>query len=83
MNPNRDFVFSALDGERDYQDTLNSRTLEIGEEILLLEEYTTRARKEWAENFISEESTMDMIRKVGGIALRCMEHHGVPKRKAK
>lgn len=73
-------VYSAINTERDYQDSLNGRTLEIGEEILLLEEYIVRARVQWTGNFASEESTLHMIRKVAGIAVRCMEHHGAPRR---
>lgn len=76
METVRNKVYTAIDGERAYQNMLNGRTLEIGEEILLLEEYVTRARVQWTGNFASEESILHMIRKVAGIAVRCMEHHG-------
>lgn len=69
-------AFLVLDGERKYQDGLSARSLTIGEEILLLQEYAIRAREEWTGLPGDTEEALNMIRKVGGIALRCMEHHG-------
>ncbi len=71
-------AFLVLDGERKYQDGLNGRELTVGEEILLLQEYATRAREEWTTDFDTnpEVEALNMIRKIGAIALRCMEHHG-------
>jgi len=75
-------AYIAIDGERKYQDSLNGRALLVGEEILLLEEYTRRALKEWAEDFTNspEPGAMHAIRKIGAIAVRAMEHHGALKR---
>lgn len=75
-------VYKAIDGERKYQDSLNGRALLVGEEILLIEEYAMRARKEWAVDFSDnpEIVAMHFIRKVAAIAVRAMEHHGALKR---
>lgn len=76
-------VFLTIDGERKYQDTLTDRVLSIGEEILLLQEYATRAREVWTEDFeYPEAEALEDIRKLAAIALRCLEHHGAPKREA-
>ncbi len=77
-------VFKSIDGERRYQDTLGGRKLSVGEEILLLQEYATRAREEWTSDFDNDPETeaMNMIRKIGGIATRTLEHYGAhPRRK--
>ena len=77
-------VFCVLDGERKYQDSLCGRPLLIGEEILLIQEYAKRARREWTEDFCDgdavEGEALNMIRKITAIGLRCMEHHGAPER---
>ncbi len=77
----RQEVYVAVDGERDYQEVLNPDTLSIGDEILLLEEYAERARYEWSIDFGEPETeALNMIRKIAGIAIRCMEHHGAQMR---
>ena len=81
MSTTREEVYKAIDTERAYQDQLNERTLTIGDEILLLIEYTARARTEWSNEFeYPEEKTLEMVRKVAGIATRCLENHGVKPR---
>ena len=54
--------------------------MSIGEFVLLLEEYTYRARLEWSLEKKPEHRTLHFIRKVAGIAVNCMEQHGAPKR---
>jgi hypothetical protein len=81
MKTSRDEVYAAIDGERDYQDT----ELGVGEnsvpgEILILESYIARARASWVDDYNSRAPALRMIRKVAGIAVRCMENHGAPKR---
>lgn len=82
MTHKRQEVYDCIDGERDYQDSLNSRRLESGEEILLIQEYADRARLSWTENFTENPNSeyLHMVRKIAGIAVRCLEHHGVPQR---
>ncbi len=78
---NRTEVYAAIDSERDYQNELSSFVLTIGEELLLLEEYISRARKTWTEEFTQPEvETLRAVRKIAGIATRCMEHHGAHNR---
>ena len=84
----RSEVYKAIDSERAYQsatwpgidaDPDNPHT--IGEDILLMEEYVKRAREEWTKVADSPDmEALHMIRKVAGIAVRCMENHGAPYR---
>jgi hypothetical protein len=83
----REAVYAAIDGEREYQDrvwgngpSLDSRPLSIGEDILLIEEYVARARDSWSREARPELGALHMIRKIAGIAVRCMENHGAPLR---
>jgi hypothetical protein len=80
----RQEVYEAINTERDYQDGLWKQTPEhqtsIGETVLLIEEYTARARLEWTGEPAPETQTLHIIRKIAGIAVRCMEQHGAPKR---
>lgn len=80
-------VYAAIDGERDHQDKVwgdgpaaDPRPLSIGEDILLMEEYLVRARLEWTKVGRPEIEALHMIRKIAGIAVRCMENHGAPTR---
>lgn len=68
-------VYAAIDSERAYQDSMwpedapaDPRPLSIGEGILLIEEYHTRA--------LIEIDSLQSIRKIAGIAVRCLENHG-------
>lgn len=76
-------AFTALDGEREYQDGFNGRQLSVGEELCLLQCYINKAMTEYANtlNAPSEPATMKVIRKIGAVCLRAMEHHGSIKRK--
>jgi hypothetical protein len=84
----RSEVYAAIDSERDYQDSLwpqDSRPgapnpLSIGEFVLMLEEYTARARSEWTAEKAPESRTLGIVRKIAGIAVNCMEQHGAPRR---
>ena len=84
----REKVYELIDGERDYQqrvwDGLNGEAdnpLTEGEFVLLLEAYIVKARTEWQVEEKPAEKTLDMVRKVAGIAVNCMEQHGAPARK--
>lgn len=92
MTP-RNEVYAAIDTERDYQDRVwaennpvnpthptDPRPLSIGEDILLMEEYLSRARTKWTGALRPELEALDIVRKVAGIAVRCMEAHGAPRR---
>jgi hypothetical protein len=84
---NRNTVYAAIDSEREYQDRVWSenaptdpRPLSIGKDILLIEEYVTKARLAWSKEMRPELGALEQIRKIAGIAVRCMENHGAPKR---
>lgn len=76
-------AFDALDSERNYQEDINPGEIPIPEELVLLRVYLRKAEEAFAATFgdPSERPTMDVIRKIGGICLRCMENHGSVKRK--
>jgi hypothetical protein len=81
MTTPRAEVYAAIDGERAYQDTKNPHTLSIGEEIALALKYSHNALNEWSNDFNPpEQEALAMLRKVAGICVRCLEHHGAPKR---
>jgi hypothetical protein len=88
MKAMREQVYAALDSERDYQDANwpqdgrdgAPNPLTIGEFLLLIEEYAAKARFEWAKEKKPEMKTLDVIRKIGSIAVNCMEQHGAPRR---
>jgi hypothetical protein len=88
MTTPRNEVYAAIDTERAYQNNLwpqDNRPgvpnpLTIGEFLLLIEEYTTRARAEWTAEKKPEEKTLHFIRKIAGITVNCMEQHGAPHR---
>jgi len=77
----RQEVYSAIDGERAHQDGLNPKVLSIGEEIALALRYTNKALESWSDDFNPpEQEALATLRKLAAICVRCMEHHGAPKR---
>jgi len=82
----RDMVYNAIDGEREYQDIRwgHNPPLRIGEFILLLDEYVTRAKLSWSQEKqppeYPEYRTMSIIRKIAGIAVHAMEARGIVER---
>lgn len=85
MTEPRELVYNKIDIERDYQDSLSTDHQgkpSIEGELLMIQEYVNRARSAWTGNFDdnNEEPTRHMIRKIAGIAVRCLENHGCPDR---
>lgn len=85
MKASRYQVYDALDGERDYQDSLPpnrtdgvSRT--VGDYLTMLATYLRKAQDEWTNN-AGDEQALEQIRKIGDIAVHCMEDHGAPTRR--
>ena len=85
----RQEVFEAIDTEREYQDQVwrahsggseQPNPLSIGEWILCAEDYLAQARARWTTEAKPEVETLEIMRKVAGIAVHCMEQHGAPKR---
>lgn len=80
-----DKVIQAIDSERTYQDSFckdkgydSHQTVEG--ELVLMKTYLDKAFVAWSDNK-GDEVCLDAIRKVAGIAVRCMEYHGAPLRK--
>lgn len=83
-NPNytpRNEVYEAIDDEREYQHRKWGERvfISVGEATALLEEYSERARRAYADG--DNKAALHMIRKVGAIAVNAMEIHGAPLRK--
>lgn len=77
-------VFDALSTERRYQDLLPKTRTDgeprtVGDYLLMLEEYVHRARVAWVDH-PGDVEALDVVRKVGGIAVHCMEDHGAIER---
>lgn len=76
----REHAYDAIDSERAYQDkTWPEPAVGVPDSILLIEEYIFRARAAWSISTTDTEA-LNMLRKVAGIAVRCMEHNGSPRR---
>lgn len=82
MPVTREEAYKLIDTERDYQD----RTWPENEErqrpehaLTLIRIYLRKAEDAW-NNTKDDMPTMDVIRKIGGIAVRSIEHNGAPPR---
>ena len=83
----REEVYYRIDGERKYQDSLSGEMNHQGyptveAELLMMEEYLRDAIKKWVHTHGDARPSLDMIRKVVGIGVRCLEHHGCPERRS-
>lgn len=80
----REQAFDLLRGERDYQNRLcadewaHAGFPPIAGELLMMRSYHTKALDTWTNTWgdHAEKATMDIFRKVGGLATRTMENHG-------
>lgn len=82
----RDFVYKAIDGERDYQDSLGPDRREdsesqhsVGDYLTMLSTYLRKAQDEWT-NKPGVTPSLHQVRKLAAICVKCMEQHGAPKR---
>ncbi len=80
-------VYKLIDGERDYQDALLPDRREpkgtphsVGDYLTMLRSYMHKADEAWTYN-AGDTAALDVIRKIGAIAIHCMEDHGAPERK--
>ena len=76
-------VFDAIETELAYQQRIWGESgangdgiLSIGERILLVEEYVAKARLSWSQESVPEIGALEIMRKIAGIATRCMIDHG-------
>lgn len=77
-------VYNIIDGERDYQDVLPpTRTVgvehTVGDYITILRHYLMKADEAYTTK-AGDEAALDVIRKIAGTAIHCMEDHGAPRR---
>lgn len=81
----RDEVYRAIDGEREFQDNLfptvkgQNRKFTVGEELLLISQYLNEARTDWT-SYDTDTKTLNSVRIIAALAVRCMENHGVTAR---
>lgn len=85
----REEVYKLIDGERDYQDKLAEHrgwvederkpAMTVGDFLTLLDVYVQRGQVAYADKQ-GDEAARDVIRKIGGIAVLCMEKLGAPPR---
>jgi hypothetical protein len=78
---NRRSVYKAIDRERDYQESLgpdrsdgNQRS--VGDYCTMLSSYTAKLIAAWTDN-PGDTQALDVFRKIAGIAVHCMEDHGI------
>lgn len=84
MKTPRAEVYAAVDGERDYQDNLpptrsDGGDRSVGEYVLMLNHYVRLANAAWTDN-PGDAQALEVVRKIAGIAVHCMEDHGAPAR---
>jgi hypothetical protein len=87
-NDKRIDAYLAIDSERDYQDAGRGNAnrdsslpeLTVGEHILIMRKLLNDAELAW---YAPQGSTdaLEHVRKIGGVATRCMEIWGAPLRK--
>lgn len=74
-------VYRAIDSERDYQEAKwGNHRHEVGAYLTMLRIYMNRADEAWTSNK-GDDAALEVVRKIGGIAVRCMEDHDAPMRK--
>lgn len=80
-------VYTAIDTERDYQDSFvlperrYYQTHTLGEFILMLNQYAAQAQQKWTHHTDAVEGfpeSLHEVRKIAALAVRCMEQHGAP-----
>ncbi len=86
----RQEVYEAIDTERDYQDRVIAKdpsrhdaavdaNHSVGAYLTMLDTYLRRAQDAWTDN-AGHDKALEVVRKIAGIAVHCMEDHGAPKR---
>jgi len=78
--PDREMVYAAINTERDYQDALGSDRTDggahtVGDYVTMLQYYQHVLVANWTL-YPGDTMALDTVRKIAGIAVRCMEEHG-------
>lgn len=89
MKTTRQQVYEAIDTERAYQDSKWGNTLSgdrvgngersVDEFSLYISGYTTDLVA-FSSHFSDDIKKLEIIRKIAGLCVNCMEQHGAPKR---
>lgn len=80
--PSRAEVYAAIDSEREYQNTLARNDVKnqtVMEQMSLIRHILTQLDAAWYNE--PGYPSMDYVRKIAGVAVRCLEEHGAPLRK--
>lgn len=82
----RQKVYELIDGEREYQDQLGNlenrtdgKDHTVGEYITMMGHYYNEMVTAWTMN-AGDRPALEIMRKIAGIAVHCMEDHGAPAR---
>lgn len=72
------YVKSFVLPERQYYQTHT-----LGEFVLMINQYAAQAMQKWTHHADNQEypESLHEVRKIAGLAFRCMEQHGAPLRK--
>lgn len=84
----REDVYKAIDTERDYQDAQSARDdrpdmvddLPFPGILLAMEHCLNTARATWYYDAAPYQDTMNLVRKVAGLAVKAGEKYGMPNR---
>lgn len=84
---NRKGVYKLIDGEREYQQDLekdpsrhdSNYNHTVGDYLVLLNSYVAKANTAWSDN-ADVLPALDIIRKIAGICVHCMEDYETPAR---
>jgi hypothetical protein len=90
VNPKatREQVFDAISSEREYQaqviapdaNICGTIPKSVGDYLTMLSSYMNKTLDVWT-NTPGNVASLHMVRKIAGIAVKCMEQHGAPFRK--
>lgn len=81
MKATRQEVYAAIDTERDYQETLPRNDVKQQtqmEHLAIIERICRDMNNAWYDK--AGQPSLDFMRKIAGVAVRCMEQHGAPRR---
>lgn len=85
----RDAVYSAIDGERDYQDAMKGNSTrnnkddnrDLGSLILLTDEYLGKVKSAFAgPHPIGRQQALEYLRKTVALGIVALEYYGCPAR---
>jgi hypothetical protein len=80
MKLTRSAVYAILDTERQYQEAKFPQGNTLGESVALFNKYIARLNATYTKSPGGTEASMEIIRKLGGIAVRAMEENGATAR---